>query len=122
MSPTVTGGVVYAGSYEGRVYALDAESGELLWTFEADSDLSPPPPVVGGVVFVEDLDNLYCVDAATGKELWRSEPRYFSVSGASAYQGTETADGLEVSAIDGWSGAKMWATNVSRSFFPLLFL
>ena len=28
VSPTVTGGVVYAGSYEGRVYALDAESGE----------------------------------------------------------------------------------------------
>ena len=67
VSPTVTGGVVYAGSYEDRVYALDAESGELLWTFEADSDLSPPPPVVGGVVFVEDLDNLYALDAATGK-------------------------------------------------------
>ena len=48
VSPTVTGGVVYAGSYEDRVYALDAESGELLWTFEADSDLSPPPPVVQG--------------------------------------------------------------------------
>ena len=121
VSPTVTGGVVYASSYEDSVYALDAESGELLWTFEADSDLSPPPPVVGGVVFVEDLDNLYALDAATGKELWRSEPLYFSVSGESAYQGTETADGLEVSAIDGWSGEKMWATNVSRSFFPLFF-
>ena len=45
----------------------------------------PPPLVVGGVVFVEDLDNLYALDAAMGKELWRSEPLYFSVSGASAY-------------------------------------
>ncbi len=67
------------------MYALDAESGELLWTFEADSDLSPPPLVVGGVVFVENLDNVYALDAAMGKELWRSEPLYFSVSGASAY-------------------------------------
>ena len=87
--------MIYAGSYEDRVYALDAENGELLWTFKADGDLPPPPPlVVGGVVFVEDLENLYALDAAMGKELWRSEPLYFSASGASAYQGTETADGL----------------------------
>ena len=129
VSPTAVEGVVYAGSYENRVYALDADTGELLWSFEVESDLNPPPLVAGGVVFVEDfvedVANLYALDAATGKELWRSEPSSFSVSGATVYQSTGTADGLEVSAIDGRSGEKMWATNVSRSglfqFVPILF-
>ena len=123
VSPTVVQGVVYAGSYEGRVYALDAETGELLWSFESESDLSPPPLVAGGVVFVEDLANLYALDAATGKELWRSEPSSFSVSGATVYQVTEPMSNMkaEVSATDGRSGEKMWATNVSRSFSLLLF-
>ena len=40
----MTGGVIYAGSYEDRVYALDAENGELLWTFKADGDLPPTHP------------------------------------------------------------------------------
>ena len=57
VSPTVADGVLYAGSYEDRVYALDADTGELLWSFETESDLSPPPLVAGGVVFVEDLAN-----------------------------------------------------------------
>ena len=116
VSPTVVQGVVYAGSYKG-VYALDAETGELLWSFESESDLSPPPLVAGGVVFVEDLANLYALDAATGKELWRSEPSSFSVSGATVYQVTEPMSNMkaELSATDGRSGEKMWATNVSRS-------
>ena len=29
--PVMAGGVVYAGSDEGRVYALDAETGRQLW-------------------------------------------------------------------------------------------
>ena len=115
VSPTVADGMVFAGSYEDRVYALDADTGELQWSFEAESDLNIPSLVAGGVVFVEDVANLYALDAATGKELWRSEPSSFSVSGATVYQDTETADGLEVSAIDGWSGQRMWVTNVPRS-------
>ena len=128
VSPTVVEGVVYAGSDEDRVYALDAETGKLLWSFEVESDLSIPPLVSGGVVFAEDIASIYALDAATGTELWRSELFYSSelssssVSGATAYQGTETADGLEVSAIDGRTGNQTWATNVPRSSpIPLLF-
>ena len=47
VSPTVADGAVYVGSYENRVYALDAETGELLWSFEAESDLDIPPLVAG---------------------------------------------------------------------------
>ena len=65
VSPTVVEGVVYAGSDEDRVYALDAETGKLLWSFEVESDLSIPPLVSGGVVFAEDIASIYALDAAT---------------------------------------------------------
>ena len=87
VSPTVVEGVVYAGSDENSVYALDADTGNPLWSFEAESDLSLPPLVSGGVVFAEDRTNLYALDAATGTELWRSEVIYSSVSGETAYLG-----------------------------------
>ena len=124
VSPTVVEGVVYAGSDENSVYALDADTGNPLWSFEAESDLSLPPLVSGGVVFAEDRTNLYALDAATGTELWRSEVIYSSVSGETAYLGTETADALEVSAIGGRTGKQTWATRAPRSspiplFFPL---
>ncbi len=47
VSPSVADGAVYAGSYGDRVYTLDAETGELLWSFETESDLKPPPLVAG---------------------------------------------------------------------------
>ena len=33
-SPTVSGGVVYVGSGDGRLYALDASTGDLIWSYE----------------------------------------------------------------------------------------
>jgi outer membrane protein assembly factor BamB len=39
-SPTVVDGVVYIGSWDGTFYAIDAESGEVRWTFEVDDEHS----------------------------------------------------------------------------------
>ena len=47
---SVVDGVVYAGSYDNEVYALDALSGELLWSFESATYLRPPPQVADGVM------------------------------------------------------------------------
>src|SRR3954469_17441320 len=33
-TPVIAGGVVYAGSYDGRLYALDLKTGASVWTYE----------------------------------------------------------------------------------------
>jgi outer membrane protein assembly factor BamB len=45
-SPTVVGGVVYVGSWDGYFYALDAKSGALKWKFRVDCQYTvlPIPP------------------------------------------------------------------------------
>ena len=69
VSPTAADGVVYAGSYDDRVYALDAETGELLWSFKAENGLSPLPLAGGGVVLFRG----HALDAYTGELLWRDD-------------------------------------------------
>ncbi len=71
-SPTVVDNVVYIGSGDQHVYALDAATGALRWRFAAGDVIHASPAVAGGLVYIGSWDrNLYALDAATGKERWR---------------------------------------------------
>jgi outer membrane protein assembly factor BamB len=63
---------VYFGSSDGKVYALDAESGEPRWNpFETGKEVWSPPVLHAGTLFVTSFDRrLYAVDAETGREQW----------------------------------------------------
>jgi polyvinyl alcohol dehydrogenase (cytochrome) len=74
--PTVAGGRLFVGSQNGTVYALDARSGCIHWTFTAKTGVRTAPvvgPQVGGgltVYFGDTGANIYALDAATGRERW----------------------------------------------------
>ena len=71
-SPAVAGGVVYFGSGDGNVYALDGASGDLLWTFRTGDVVHSSPAYADGVVYFGSWDSyFYAVDAKTGTEKWR---------------------------------------------------
>lgn len=50
---TVANGVVFAGSMdqEGHMYALEAETGRILWEFESGGSVMSAPAIVDGVVY-----------------------------------------------------------------------
>ncbi len=71
-SPTIVGNVVYFGSGDQNVYAVDATTGALKWSFATGDVVHASPAVVDGVVYIGSWDrNLYALDANTGKERWR---------------------------------------------------
>src|SRR5262245_54180221 len=78
--PTVVDGRVFIGSDSGYLYALDAESGCVHWSFQAQAGLRSTPmiaPVRRGsnqlAAFFGDIrGNAYSVDASTGKLLWKT--------------------------------------------------
>jgi outer membrane protein assembly factor BamB len=71
-SPVLGGGLVYFGSGDGSVYALDAVSGDLKWKFSTGDVVHASPAYADGVVFFGSWDSyFYAVDALTGKEKWR---------------------------------------------------
>lgn len=73
-SPTLSGGRVYFGSGDGRVYAVDAASGAVAWSAETGGRVRSTPAVHGGRVYVGSADGVvYAFDAADGGLVWRHE-------------------------------------------------
>ncbi|MCU1233518.1 MAG: Pyrrolo-quinoline quinone [Candidatus Solibacter sp.] len=48
---SVANGVVFAGSYSGIMYALDAHSGTVLWSFDSGGSVVDGPSIADGVVY-----------------------------------------------------------------------
>lgn len=79
--PVIRGGVVYAANATGRIAALDAASGETLWT--AGEGAMSPVAVAGGSVFlVNDQAQLVRLDAANGGKVWAVDLPYFTTQKA----------------------------------------
>jgi outer membrane protein assembly factor BamB len=65
-------GIVYVGSNDGNVYALDAKSGMTKWSVAAGGRISGSAAVVGGVVYMSvQKIGLLALNTADGAELWR---------------------------------------------------
>jgi polyvinyl alcohol dehydrogenase (cytochrome) len=76
--PTVVGGRVFLGVDTGAVYSLDAETGCVYWSYQADAGVRTaisvgPQKAKGkyGVYFGDIRANVYMLDAQTGKEIWK---------------------------------------------------
>ncbi|MGA2385640.1 MAG: PQQ-binding-like beta-propeller repeat protein [Candidatus Bathyarchaeia archaeon] len=87
--PAVANGIVYIGAYDGNVYAINAYSGEKVWSSKIaeagggiDKGVQASPIVVGGMVLVCSTDgNLYALNCSDGNTLWTfrlqsSNPRF----------------------------------------------
>ena len=74
-SPFVQDGIVYCGSDNNHLYAVDAKTGKEQLKFETGSDIyGSDPTVFDGIVYIGCRDNnLYAVDAKTGREQWKFE-------------------------------------------------
>ncbi len=72
-SPTVVDGTVFVGGLDKRVYALNADTGALLWQFAgAAGGFSANPLVVDGRVMLGSRDGyFYTLNANTGALLWQ---------------------------------------------------
>ncbi len=83
--PVVDGKFVYVNSDDGNLYKLDARSGKTVWRASIDSRPAPRPKRqvsdrYGSSALVDDEriyvgspdGNLYALDAASGRELWRA--------------------------------------------------
>jgi len=66
------GGLAYFGSSaDGKLYALDVESGELRWTAFTQGPIRLAPTVAAGRVYVGSDDGwVYCFAAKTGEKIW----------------------------------------------------
>ncbi|HKJ01479.1 MAG TPA: PQQ-binding-like beta-propeller repeat protein [Longimicrobiales bacterium] len=123
-SPVVAQGIVVIGSGDGSVYAADAATGELRWSYATEGRIRSSPAVANGVVYVGSMDGrLHAIDLATGAAKWRFETEGYAldssewgfdrrsiqsspaVVGGTVYFGSR--DG-HVYAVDAATGAARW--------------
>jgi outer membrane protein assembly factor BamB len=84
-APIVSDGVVYFGSLDDKVYALNASSGAVLWSYTTGANVLSPVAVAEGMVFVGSEDfNVYALNKTTGVYVWSFKTGYF-VDSAIAY-------------------------------------
>jgi eukaryotic-like serine/threonine-protein kinase len=126
-SPAVWNGVVYFGSGDGNVYALDAGSGALVWKFQTGDVVHASPAIGNGTLFIGSWDSFfYALDVATGKEKWRFKTGedheiYNQVgiqSSAAVMDGTVYFGCRDSNfyALDAATGQKKWAFNNKGSW------
>jgi len=132
--PSVADGRVYVGSQNGTVYALDARSGCIRWTFAAAGGVRTAVTLSSGIAYFGDTAaNVYAVDAQTGVARWRKSVEQHPlarITGSvtvhdgrlyvptSSYEESQGADPQypcctfrgSVTALDAGTGAVVWKT------------
>ena len=71
-SPAISNEKVFIGSGDNKIYCLDGNTGDLVWSYEAGYMVSCSSPAVSnGKAFVGSWDDkIYCLDGNTGKLIW----------------------------------------------------
>lgn len=122
-APAVANGLVYVGSTDGNLYALNASTGQTVWSYPA-GEINSSPAVANGLVYVS-AGSMYALDASTGALVW-SYPTFGIYCGNSRDCGPSVANGIVYAldfgagfyALDANTGALVWDYPLSGASSP----
>ncbi|CAJ36365.1 PQQ-binding-like beta-propeller repeat protein [Methanocella arvoryzae] len=109
-TPVLYNGVIFFGTFNGKVYALSAEDGNQCWNFTADGWISDGLAAMDNQIYFGSWDgHLYSLDVGNGKQKLKvdlnSRVNAPVVSGDNIYVGTQ--DGV-LYCINRFSGNVQW--------------
>lgn len=111
-SPFLAEGRILFGSRDGKLYCLDAASGDVEWTFRAGSGIGSSPCVSGDLCFVGTYaGEVLAVHVESGERVWRAKTKGRVVASPCVVDGTVVIGSYDGSvwAFDAESGEKRWA-------------
>ena len=115
------------GSGDGNVYAVNAETGTVLWKFPTKDVVHASPAVANNTVYIGSWDSyLYAIDAESGQEKWSFKAgEDNTIHNQVGFQSSPAvADGVvyvgcrdgHVYAIDAANGRRKWDYPTSKSW------
>jgi outer membrane protein assembly factor BamB len=94
-SPIIASGMVFIGSNDGFVYAIDLKTGQKEWSFNTEDDVEAAPLYFDHKIFVGSLGGFfYALNANDGKLIWQYETEGQIHGSANYVKLSETNDGL----------------------------
>ena len=109
--PAVADGLVFAGTNDRRIVALDVESGDVVWEYPLDIQPNSPPTVAGDFLYWGLRDGrLLALDYKTGDLVWEYK------TGAAIYSAPTVVDGAlyvgssdnGIYVLDALTGEERW--------------
>jgi outer membrane protein assembly factor BamB/ABC-type transport system substrate-binding protein len=119
-SPAVVSGVVFVGSWDDKVYALNAATGALVWNYTTGGGVYSSPAVVGGIVYVGSVDdNVYALNAATGALVWKYKTGFWVFSSPAVANGIVYVGSCDnrTYALNATTGALVWKYTTGNAVF-----
>jgi outer membrane protein assembly factor BamB len=110
-SPAIIDGVIYVGSNDGKLYALNSDTGEKIWDFFTGGNVTSSPAVANSVVYVGSLDKkVYALNAETGSKIWDFNTGGNVTSSPAVANGVVYVGSLDkkVYALNAETGSKIW--------------
>ncbi len=110
-SPIIVDGMIYVGSADGKVYALDALAGKINWTFTTGQKVRATPAFQDDTVYIGSWDSiLYALDSQTGQARWKTNiggqvQSTAVISNGLVYTASRKAS---VVSLDSRTGEKKW--------------
>jgi outer membrane protein assembly factor BamB len=124
-SPAVVDDMVYIGSDDEEVYAMNATTGALVWNYTTSGMVLSSPAVADGKVFVDSqfyqpgpslggggfiMGKVYALNATTGALIWTNPPTLTALYSSPAVAAgiVYVAQGSDVFALNDSTGALVW--------------
>jgi outer membrane protein assembly factor BamB len=110
-SPAVVDGKVYIGSWDKKIYCLNATTGVKIWDYTTGLEITSSPAIVNGKVYIGSNDGkVYCLDANTGEKLWDYQTGVDVVSSPTIVDGNVYVGSRnhKVYCLDAETGTNIW--------------
>jgi outer membrane protein assembly factor BamB len=110
-STSVVDGKVYVGSWDKKIYCLDATTGGKIWDYTTGLEITSSPAIVNGKVYIGSNDGkVYCLDASTGGKLWDYQTGADVVSSPTVLNGNVYVGSRDhkVYCLNAETGIKIW--------------
>lgn len=110
--PHVTNGTIYFAVDTGNVYAVDAESGQLKWQYEAEGQMYQLDVAIADdvVYFASQPNYLYALDGKTGEVRWKTTVDGLSEPIPTIIDGTVFVRAIsKIYAVDAETGKNLWS-------------
>lgn len=114
----ISDGLLYIASNDGRLYAINTETRDVVWSYQGGASAWSRPAIANGVVYIGNQDEyLHALNGSTGELLWKFKAEASVaadpiVAGGVVYFGAgnlqDTATPRPFYAVDSQTGVELW--------------
>lgn len=121
-APAISEGIIYVGSNNKNLIALDSRFGLELWRFDTSAWVISTPTVVDDTVYFGSKDGIFhALDGQTGRALWQFDTGSVLWSSAAVKDGTVYTGGNDMFALDSQTGREKWRFEMEPSRFRFIY-